>query len=204
MERIYIYGAGGHSKVLIEIAEACDRIVGGIVEDPISKEQLLGYPVKSDFISIDKYWVIGIGNNISRKYVAGTIKGKLFDTLIHPHSFISKRSEIGVGSVVMAGVSINSSTNIGMHCIINTNVSVDHDCIIHNFVHLSPNVALAGNVTVGEGTHIGVGASVIQNIKIGKWCTIGAGAVIIRDVLDGETVVGNPGKTIRKIDINNF
>jgi acetyltransferase EpsM len=61
--------------------------------------------------------------------------------------------------------------------------------------------ALAGNVYVGEGTHIGLRASVIQGIRIGKWCTIGAGAVIINDIPDGATVVGNPGRIIKVIEL---
>ena len=40
--------------------------------------------------------------------------------------------------------------------------------------------------------------------KIGEWCTIGAGAVIIKDIPDGATVVGNPGKIIKIIDVSDF
>ena len=58
-------------------------------------------------------------------------------TLIHPQSVISRRVTIGKGTVIMAGVIINSDTNIGEGCIINTGASVDHDCNIGDFVHVS-------------------------------------------------------------------
>ena len=65
-------------------------------------------------------------------------------------------------------------------------------------MHISPNATLSGNVVVGTGTHIGSGAVSIQGIRIGKWCTIGAGTVVIRDVPDFSTVVGNPGRIIKR------
>ena len=42
------------------------------------------------------------------------------------------------------------------------------------------------------------GASVIQNINIDKNVMIGAGAVIISDIPNNVTVVGTPGKVIKK------
>ena len=41
-----------------------------------------------------------------------------------------------------------------------------------------------------------------QQISIGKNVMIGAGAVIIKDIEDDCTVVGNPGKVIKKGDKN--
>lgn len=195
VDRINIYGAGGHAKVVAEIAELnrYEDIV--FCEDTPTKECLLRYPVKSR-IPEEGNCLIAIGSNVVRKKLALAHSVK-FVSLIHPHTHISSRSEVGEGTVIMAGVSINSEAKIGKHCIINTNASVDHDCVVEDYVHLSPNVALAGNVTVGEGTHVGIGACVIQGIKIGKWCTVGAGAVIIRDVPDGATVVGNPARIIK-------
>lgn len=196
MKGLYIFAASGHAKVLIEIAEWNNLVILGLVDDDLTKTELLGYPVNKKFITEDQCWVVGIGNNTLRKRIVSKYL-KEYVTLIHPSSSISKRSFISEGTVIMAGVAINSSVNIGKHCIINTNSSIDHDCNLEDFVHLSPNVALAGIVTVGEGTHIGIGACVIQGVKIGKWVTIGAGAVILKDVPDYAVVVGNPGKIIK-------
>lgn len=200
MSGLYIFAASGHAKVLIEIAECNNLTVLGLIDDDRSKTELLGYRVDKGFIKQEESWVIGLGDNNLRKHIASSYI-KNYISLIHPSANISKRSSIGDGTVIMAGVSINSSVHIGKHCIINTNVSVDHDCVIGNFVHLSPNVALAGIISVGEGTHIGIGACVIQGVKIGRWCTIGAGAVVIKDIPDGATVVGNPGRVIKQKQI---
>ncbi|AZB07638.1 acetyltransferase [Chryseobacterium sp. G0162] len=194
---MYLYGASGHGKVVLEIAEENGYNIEGFIDEDISKIMLLNYTVTHSvpLYAIDV--VITIGNNKIRKKIVNGNPLFNYMTLIHPKTTVSKRVKIGEGTVVMPGCKINSEVNVGKHCIINTNASVDHDCAIEDFVHISPGASLAGAVSVGEGTHIGIGAVVIQGVNIGKWCTIGAGAVIIRDVLDGATVVGNPGRVIK-------
>ncbi|MGV0947236.1 acetyltransferase [Empedobacter falsenii] len=199
---MYLFGANGHGKVVVEIAELLDLTIDGIIDNAPISDELFGYPILSNIPNNCKELFISIGDNATRKNIAIQNLSINFPTLIHPKASISKRAKIAQGTVVMSGVSINSEVKVGKHCIINTNSSLDHECKIGDYVHISPNVALAGNVEVGEGTHIGIGASVIQGIKIGKWCTIGAGAVIIKDIPDGATVVGNPGKIIKIKDIN--
>lgn len=202
-QNLIIHGAGGHAKVVTEIAEALGLEIVCFLEQPISKKTFLGYPVFETVAAEDEdSYVIAIGSNPVRKKIAEQ-QDKDYIILIHPRATISTRARVGDGTVVMAGATINSEARIGKHCIVNTNASVDHDCVIGDYVHLSPNVALAGGVQVGEGTHIGIGASVIQGIKIGQGCTIGAGAVIIRDIPDGMTVVGNPGRIIKSPDSNS-
>lgn len=201
MRNLYLYGASGHAKVILEIAELCDIRVAGLIDANPAIKSLLDYPVTTSLPdgSGTSTYMISIGDNAIRKRIAetGDMGNVHFTILAHPQSTVSSRAQIGEGTVVMAGATLNSEVQIGRHCIINTNASVDHDCVIDNFVHISPNAALAGNVHVGEGTHIGIGASVIQGVRIGRWATIGAGAVIIRDVPDGATVVGNPGRIIK-------
>ncbi|WP_411972660.1 acetyltransferase [Sphingobacterium sp. Lzh-3] len=200
---MYLFGAGGHSKVIAEIAESNKLKIDGFlverfIETDLNRSTLLGYEIFNNWSEEAFEVIIAIGDNGVRKRIVNENKTFIYPKLIHPNTHISERSILGNGSVIMAGVTINVDVNVGEHCIINTNASVDHDCIIEDYVHLSPNVALAGNVRVGEGTHIGIGACVIQGVTIGKWVKIGAGAVIIRDVPDGCTVVGNPGRIIKK------
>ena len=199
--RIFLYGASGHAKVICEILEAQHRVPNGLIDDNPLVSSLLEYSVYNTLehasVAADDQFIISIGNNRIRKAVVAKLKGVNFTSAIHPAAVISPRSPVGEGTVVMANVSVNVQSNIGRHVILNTNCSIDHDCIVEDFVHISPNVALAGNVQVGEGTQIGIGASVKQNIRIGKWVMVGAGAVIIRDVPDYAVVVGNPGRIIK-------
>ncbi|MFN3020921.1 acetyltransferase [Chryseobacterium sp. TY3] len=193
---LYLYGASGHGKVVLEIAEALKIPVEAFIDGDQTKLNLLSYPIVHH-VPENVEITLSLGNNVTRKNIANQLSDYVFKTLIHPNAQISKRAELGAGSVVMAGVSINSCSKIGEHCIINTNAAVDHDCILEDFVHISPNASLAGNVKIGELTQIGIGSCVIQGVKIGKNCMIGAGSVVIRDIPDNAIVVGNPARIIK-------
>ena len=198
---MYLYGASGHAKVIIDILELQKEPVEGLFDDNASIGRLLEYPVQSFPSQFDatKRLIISIGNNLIRRKIATSLPAS-FGNAIHPSATISKRSFVGAGTVVMAGVTINTDVKIGNHCILNTNASVDHDCLLEDYVHISPNVALCGGVEVGEGTHIGAGAVVIPGKKVGKWCVVGAGSVIIKDIPDYSTAVGNPCKIIKTVE----
>lgn len=194
---MYLFGASGHGKVVAEIAELLKIKIQGFIDKNTNIKTLLDYEVVNTIPQNAKDILISIGDNNTRKKIYEANKKYTFPVLIHPNSNISKRSQLGMGSVVMAGSTINSDSKIGKHCIINTNASIDHDCVLEDFVHISPNAVLAGAVYISEGTHIGIGASIIQGIKIGKWVIVGAGAVIIKDIPDYAVVVGNPGRIIK-------
>lgn len=199
MKSYCIYGASGHGKVIIEILENLGYPVKELFDDDISRKVLLGYKVTSDpgiFNEGEINWIIAVGDNRTREKIVNS-HSLNYGSAIDQNTRISRRVGIAEGTVVMPGVTINSSTVIGRHSIINTNCSIDHDCILGDFVHVSPNATLCGGVKIGEGTHVGAGAVIIPGIEIGKWVRIGAGAVIIRNVTDGETVVGNPGRVLK-------
>ena len=191
-----IYGASGHSKVIIEILERRGEYIKGLFDDDPAKRLLLDYPVNNDsaFLQLNNFnWVIGIGDNATRKKIAEN-NSLNYTEIIDIGTNISRRITVDKGTVIMPGVTINSSVVIGQHAIVNTNASIDHDCILMDYVHISPNATLCGGVSIGEGTHVGSGAVIIPGIKIGKWATVGAGSVVIRDVADYVKVVGNPAK----------
>jgi acetyltransferase EpsM len=197
MNNVYLYGAGGHGKVVLDIVESLGIKPVGFVDINLSGQYVYNYPIFQNLPDGDINLIISIGNNETRKKIFKINFDKYYKSLIHPFSSISRDLIFGDGSIICKGVSVCPSVVIGSHVILNTNASIDHDCVIDDFVHLSPNVALSGGVSVGEGSHIGIGACVIPGIKIGKWAVIGAGAVIIDDVPDYAVVVGNPGKIIK-------
>lgn len=197
--KIFLFGASGHCKVVIAILQCNQEIIEAVIDDNPKTGELLGIQVihSENFVQVPHQKIIvAIGDNAIRKKIVERLKTH-FHKAIHLKAVISDYVSIGEGTVVMAASVVNPDVIIGKHCIINTAAIVEHDCVIEDYVHLSPNVALAGDVKVGEGAHIGIGAVVIQGIKIGKWATIGAGAVIIKDVPDYAVVVGNPGRIIK-------
>jgi sugar O-acyltransferase (sialic acid O-acetyltransferase NeuD family) len=202
---MYLFGASGHCKVVLDILlENKEFDIEGVLDNNPKLESIFNIAVFNTSklnSSENKQLIITIGDNQIRKKIANSLAVSYLKA-IHPKSIISSFAKINEGTVVMAGAIINPNAVIGKHCIINSGAVIEHDCTIDNFAHISPNATLAGGVIVGEGSHIGINASVIQNIKIGKWVIIGAGAVIINDIPDFAVVVGNPGKIIKFKNIN--
>ncbi|MCW3464672.1 acetyltransferase [Chitinophaga nivalis] len=198
---MYLYGASGHAKVIIEILVSQGITVKGLFDDDTSKQRLWQYPVTvlpADFNSGTDEVIIAIGSNAIRKKLAEKAAAR-FGLAVHTRATVSPTATLDGGTVVMAGATINADAVIGRHCIINTNASVDHDCVLGDYVHISPHATLCGDVKIGEGTQIGAGAVVIPGITIGRWAVIGAGAVVIRDIPDQVTVVGNPARILKNI-----
>lgn len=187
---MYLYGASGHAKVIIDILNASGIEVEALFDDDVSIKELLSIPVKHQWNG-ESPIVVSVGNNHSRKQIAEKLKCE-FATVTHPTAVVSPHAAIGEGTVIMQGAIIQSDVTMGRHCILNTGASIDHECIIGDYVHISPQATLCGNVQVGEGAWIGASAVVIPGVKIGKWCTIGAGSVVVSDIPDGAIAYGNP------------
>lgn len=195
---MYLYGASGHAKVIIDILNASGIMLDGMFDDDTSINELMSFPVMHHWNG-ESPIIVSIGNNMTRKQIVQKLRCK-FGTILHPSSIVSPRATIGDGSVVMQGAIVQSEAIIGRHCIINTGATIDHECVIDDFVHISPQATLCGNVRIGEGAWIGADAVVIPGVNIGKWTVIGAGSVVVEDVPDNVVAYGNPCRIIRKIN----
>ena len=208
---ILIFGAAGHAKVIIDLVEkeGSHEILGLIDSSKKKGDDLMGYKIlgqESDLPDIManhsiKGGVIAIGDNGLRKKVNDKILRACPDfnflSFVHPSASMGKSAEVGIGSVILAGVIVNSDCRIGNHCILNTNSSLDHDSVMNNFSSLAPNSTVGGNVKIGEVSSIALGANIIQNITIGKHALIGAGSVVVEDIKDFSVNYGVPSKFIR-------
>jgi sugar O-acyltransferase (sialic acid O-acetyltransferase NeuD family) len=201
--RYVIYGAGGHSHVVIDVLKSQGIGVEAVYDDyPPGRHpaheivhpgiRLTG---KADFPQLHAPVILCVGRNYERAEL-DQLLDVTFGQAIHATAIIADNVTIGDGTVVHHRSVIQTNSRIGRHCLINTAASIDHDNLIGDFAHISPHVTLCGHVEVGEGTHIGAGAIVIPKVKVGRWCTVGAGAVVLADVPDHTTVVGNPARVV--------
>lgn len=206
-KNLIIIGAGGHGKVVADIAnKMCLWSDIFFLDDNISIKSNLGFKVIGQICDAEKFksdsdFFVAIGNNDLREEIQNKLEEDHYKlvTLIHPSSVISADVIINIGTVIMASVVINASCRIGKGCIINTSSSIDHDSIINDFVHISPGTHLAGNVSIGENSWLGIGCVIINNITICDSCIIGAGAVVIENISKKDTYVGVPAKSITSI-----
>ena len=204
-DKLIIIGASGHGKVVADIAikmNKWQRIA--FLDDDESIKTSMGLEVIGKTADALTYkdeadFFVAIGNNAVRERVQEKLieQGLNVVSLIHPGSVIGTDVEVGIGTAVMAGVVINSSSRIGKGCIINTSSSLDHDNVIEDYVHISPGVRTAGSVSIGKGTWLGIGSIVSNNINICSGCKVGAGAVVVKDIPEPGTYVGVP---VRRVD----
>ncbi len=204
MNEVYLYGAGGISKIIYEILLSMGKQVKGVFDDDPCNAKFRALPVrpgiglvgKDKFPQLDAPVVISVGNNARRAELAKLL-GAQYGTAVHPSAMVSPTAVVSPGTIILHGSIVQAGTRLGAHVLLNTAASVDHDCVLGDYAHVSPHGVLCGHVEVGEGSHIGAGAVIIQCVRIGKWCTIGAGAVVLKDVPDYTTVVGNPARVLK-------
>ncbi|WP_439033492.1 acetyltransferase [Bacillus paranthracis] len=202
--KLLIIGAGGHGKVVADIALKMNKWeYVAFLDDSENVKTSIGLEIIGDSADVSKYIndydiFVGIGNNNIREKIQEQIgsQGASIPVLIHPDAVIGAQVSLESGTVVMAGTVINCCTQIGKGCIINTASTIDHDNIIEDYVHISPGTHLAGTIRIGRGTWLGIGTVVSNNINITSSCRIGAGTVVTKDILELGTYVGVPARRL--------
>lgn len=207
MNPLWIVGAGGHAKVVIDAARASGlwEIVGLFDDDPrAASSRVLGVEVlgPADGATIDRLGVtnlvLAVGSNRARLDLDARLDGcVIWATVVHPRAYLACDVTLGEGTVVSAGAIIQPSARIGRHVIVNTGASVDHDCSVGDFVHIAPGSRLAGEVEVADLALLGLGSCVLPGRRIGRGAILGAGGVAVADVPDNSVAVGIPARSPR-------
>ena len=202
---LLIWGAGGHGKVVLDIARGTgsfERIV--FLDDDRTRAGLAfcNCPVLAGLDELQRFagsaFAIAVGDNRMRSlcFERALGVGLLPTALVHSTAVIAPSADIGRGTVVMPGVIVNAAAVIGENCIINSGAIVEHDCTIGPNAHISPRAVLGDGVNVGRLAHVGLGAVVLPGVTVGEESVIGAGAVVLHEVPARCTVVGVPAKAL--------
>ena len=200
MSDLLIIGAGGHGRVVADIAsKRCanvafldDEVPSGDLPWPLLGSLALFDQVQADFGG----FIVGVGGNAQRIDIAERLErlGGTLTSVVDPSAVVSPHAKIGSGTVVMPQAAINYGAELGRSCIVNTGATVDHDCRLGDGVHVSPGAHLAGGVTVGARAWIGVGASVREGVTVAEDVIVGAGAAVVGDLSPGSVVKGVPAR----------
>ena len=149
---------------------------------------------------------------------------------IHPlsdvqTSRIGDNTTIWQFSIILEKAVIGSNCNINCHTfivnevVIGDNVTIKSGVYIWDGITISDDVFIGPNVTftndkfprskmpfelhkisIGRGASIGAGAIIMGGVKIGNYALIAAGSIVTKDVPDYTLVLGQPAKTICKVD----
>lgn len=158
MKKLLIIGAGGHGRVVGEVAEACGYEIAFLDDQP--GEGVIGTVSDIDGVknSFDEFFV-GIGNNSKRQALQEELeqKGLSIATLVHPTAYISPTAFINAGAVIEPRAIVNTNSVIGKGCIISVGAIVDHDADIGAYVHVNAGAICKGGARVEPGTKLEAG-----------------------------------------------
>lgn len=203
---LYVWGAGGHGKV---VADAAGRgrtfSVRGFLDDDARRrgQAWQGLAVVGGLEALaglepDAVVALGVGSNRARADLAARLldHGRGLATVVHPAAVVAAGAHLGEGTYVGPMAVVEADARVGRGCIVNTAAIVEHDCRIEDWAHLAPRAALGGGASVGRGAQVGMGAVVLPGLRLGPWAVLGAGAVMVRSLPGSSTAVGVPAREI--------
>ena len=138
------------------------------------------------------------------------IKAIFFHRMAHPlyvwgvpilPRFISELSRFITGIEIHPGAKLgNVIIDHGMGVVIGETAVVGDGVIIYQGVSLGGTSLLANkrHPTIQDRVVIGAGAKILGNIEIGEGTRIGSNSVVVESVPANSTVVGIPGKIIKR------
>ncbi|MBI4965605.1 MAG: acetyltransferase [Desulfomonile tiedjei] len=210
MDQIFVFGAGGHAKVVLDVMERQGLYKPAFIVDDdagLKGRTFFGYRVlggREDLRAAAKSELVAkcfvaIGDNFQRLSVAQWLEDHGYELIsaVHPSVQLARGVSIGANSVVMAGCVINSDARIANSVIVNTGATVDHDCSIRDGVHIAPGCHLCGNVAIGPATFLGAGTVVSPGVTIGGNTIVGTGSVVIEDLPGHVVAVGHPARIVK-------
>lgn len=105
-------------------------------------------------------------------------------------------------------IEIHPGATIGRRCFIDhgDGVVIGETAVVGDDVLMYHQVTLGGTTlskgkrhpTIGNGVMIGMGAAILGPISIGDHCRIGSNAVVNKDIPSDCTVVGIPGRIVKR------
>lgn len=108
----------------------------------------------------------------------------------------------------LTGVEIHPGARIGrrffidhgMGVVIGETAEIGDDCTLYHGVTLGGTSWERGkrHPTLGDNVIVGAGAKVLGPVYIGNDARVGSNAVVVKDVPEGTTVVGIPGRVVKK------
>lgn len=158
-----------------------------VVKDPAARnalEVLLCYPgIWALIYHKPAHWLYNHNFKLIARMISQTSRF-LTGIEIHPGAVIGKRCMIDHGMAVVIG----ETTEIG------------DDVTIYQAVTLGGTGKDTGkrHPTIGDNVVISTGAKVLGPFKVGSNSKIGAGSVVLEEIPENCTVVGIPGKIVKR------
>lgn len=218
MKKIVLVGAGGLAAEIVEtihginthVAENKYEIEGYVVEEKYYQEGMsqIGYPVlgKIDWLveHKDEYFAVcavGIPTERARIQQYLLSKGVKFETIISAGVYVSDTTTVGNGVYIAYGAYVSALCKLEDGVIINGDTIIGHDVSIGAYSCVMTRASIGGRCVIGKETMVGACSYIVPDRKVGDKATVAAGSVVFRNVSNGATVLGNPAKRMRALEV---
>lgn len=203
---VVIIGAGGFGREVFQYAYDTGRFnVVGFLDDRQADALTIpdGLPLLGSISayepSVGQRFLMAVGDPEARSKIAKRIQalGGVFETIVHPASYVASTARIGAGSIVAPFASVGASAVLAELSQVHFYASVAHDVRVGKYSALSPYAAVNGGGQLGDCAFLGTRATVNPLKSVGDHSKVAAGAVVYQDVPEWSLASGNPAKSRR-------
>ena len=209
MKNLYIVGAGGCGREVLQIIKDIHRIQGprwnivGFLDD--TEDPLAGKECDCKVVGTIKDFQPGendvlamaIADPAGKRKLAKLLvdKGAVFENIIHPSAGIAEYVEMGIGNILYYGLTISNNTRIGNFVTL-LHSFIGHDVEIGDYSTISAICNITGHVKIGKEVFIGGSCAIVPHAVVEDHAYVGMGSVVLRHVRTGKKVFGNPAREV--------
>ncbi len=208
MKKIYIVGAGGFGRELLQWIKDINRAkptweIGGFLDD--RPEALKGFGCDYNVVgsisdwrpSEDEEFALALANPLEKERVSGYMKAKgaVFASVIHPTAILTGFSCHGEGLVMFPYSKLSVNSRAGDFVTILSS-GIGHDVEIGDYSTVSGACSILRNVKIGRRVFLAANAVIANGVTIGDDAYIGLGSIVIKDVQAGQKTFGSPARVL--------
>lgn len=152
MKNLLIVGAGGHGKVVKEIADALEKFEKIEFLDDVNPKAIGKIEEMGQFRNEFDCIFPAVGNNEFRRKIMENAKKMNYEVpvLVHPTAYVSPSATLGNGTIVEAMAVIHTKAVVEEGCIIAIGALIDHEALIEKYTYISCGTIVKANAKVGQ------------------------------------------------------
>lgn len=158
---LLVVGAGGHGRVVAELAQACNYSRIDFVDD----YSTLAIGTLPDLPSLAPRYAavaVSIGNLPFRQRLFDELEALEVPVpaLVHPTAYVSPSARVESGALLLPGAIVNANAVIGRGAIISAGAVIDHDATVGPCSHVDAGAVVAARASVPPLTKVPAGTCV--------------------------------------------
>ena len=166
---LLILGAGGHGKVVREVALSMRSAAGEPVYARVDFLDDAAPGVVGTIKEVAKVAprydeaFVGLGNNKLRRTLQQRLQelGCVVPVLVHPRAYVSPSAVLSAGCIVEPMALVNANTVLEEGCLVSVGAIVDHDVVMGAYSHVNAGAICKAGSRIESGRRVETGEIVL-------------------------------------------